>query len=276
MPKEVKEKQKQLYRWAFTWWTEGEEQRLMLIEFLNEHAKQWTFQQERGEESQGLHWQGRLSLNDRKRKNELIKMMAALNAVKQVRISEESDKGEAGSTFYTQKKDTRVDGPWTDKDKPRAVPDEWQDIPVPEWWDGILEHLETQTLRQVAIVVNKSGNIGKSAFVKRVIMAGGISIPCTMDTSDKMMQWVHGKLKGKDINTRTTIVLDVPRATAKKRDFWCKICEVLECLKDGRCYDWRYQVQEIFFKSPRLIVFTNEAPPVELLTGDRWVIFDLE
>ena len=272
--KQPKEDGKQLARWAFTWWVEGEDNRLKLVKWLTANSKKWVFQQERGEEDGRIHFQGRMSMKKRKRISELSQLADELNKIKHVHFSVEAD--EKGSEFYAMKDDTKVEGPWSDKDKPAYVPKEWLDIPDQPWWAEAESHLASQGRRKVLIVVNQSGDIGKSAFVKKILMDGGISVPSTMDTSDKMMQWVHGRMEGRDRDKCVTITIDIPRATAKKAFFWTKVCETLECLKDGRAYDWRYKAQEVFFASPRIIVFTNDEPPSHLLSADRWVLMPVE
>lgn len=273
MPKTAKNKDSnsQLYRWAFTWWTEGDDNKEKLMTWLKQHGKKWVFQQERGGESNNLHWQGRVSLHSKQRKSTLIASLKTLNDIKQVHVSEEHE--EAGSQFYSMKEDTKVDGPWTDKEKPRYIPPEWAAMPAFGWHSHVEDELRSQDGRKVLIVVDGTGGIGKSCFVKKILIEGGIAIPATMDTADKMMQCMYGQMDGRDPGKRVTVVIDIPRATGKTHAFWAKTCEVLESIKDGRAYDWRHTWKQCFFASPRVIVFTNSGPPLDLLSGDRWSIF---
>lgn len=261
----------QLYRWAFTWWVQGEDNRLKLVDWLNTHCKKWVFQQERGGESGELHFQGRFSLKEKERKHKVLAAMQGLNAIKDVHLSEEHQ--EEGSSFYCLKKDTRADGPWSDRDRPANIPDEWRAMPSFPWHADLKARLELQDMRQVTILTDPVGGIGKSVFTKQVMMEGGIWIPSTMDTSDKMMQCAYGQLQGRDFNKRVTMVLDLPRASSKSRNFWIKLCEVVESLKNGVAYDWRHSWKQVTFASPRIVIFTNDDPPMDLLTSDRWDFF---
>jgi len=268
------------YRWAFTWWVV--DQKDTMIKWLNEHTKKWSFQQElcpnpaEDNETGGLHYQGRFSLIDKHRKPEVVKLLEELNAIKPVRISAESKKGEEGSTFYTMKDETKVDGPWTDKDKPKAVPKEWATIPHIDWHDEVKRRLEEQDRRKVLVVTELRGDAGKTAFRKIVTREGGVVVPVTMDTADKMMQCIYAKMDGRDINKRVTVVIDCPRAIGKNKDFWEKICTVIESIKDGMAYDWRHNWKEVYFCSPRVVLFANDAPPSHLLSQDRWEFFSPE
>jgi len=69
-------------------------------------------------------------------------------------------------------------------------------------------------------------------------------------------------------------MIDVPRSLPKGKlnGFWSGI----ESLKDGYCWDDRYEFKEIVFDSPVIWVFSNESPDQEALSQDRWQFWHIE
>lgn len=275
MPKTKKTAEKgQPYMWAFTWWTEGDTNKDILIQWLQQYTKKWIFQQERGGESNNLHFQGHFSLIDRARLSELVTRMKDLNQVKQVHLSPVGNGNEKASFSYCLKDETRVDGPWTDKDKPRFIPKEWNNDPVLPWHEVVLDILNTQNRRQILFVYDQIGGTGKTILKNRIKKEGmGFEVPATMGTADKVMQCVYGQMDGRIPDRRYTVVVDCPRSIPKGKTFWYELAGALEKIKDGSAYDWRHQWKEIYFTSPRLVVFTNVLPPRDCLSEDRWQVF---
>ena len=86
-----------------------------LKEFLNKHCKRWAFQLEEGEQNGYKHYQGRVSLKVRARKGPCHDAIHWSPTSKDVAVT--------GNEFYVLKEETRVLGPWTDRDPyiPRQV-----------------------------------------------------------------------------------------------------------------------------------------------------------
>ena len=277
MPKTAKPKNsvKQLYRWAFTWWVEGDANKDILIEWLGANTKKWCFQQERGAESGNLHFQGRLSLKDKKRANELSKALETLNKIKHMDLSEEHE--EKGSSFYSMKKDTRVAGPWTDKDKPAFIPEYWSspDVPVFPWHERAKEALEGASARQILCVVDAEGGVGKTALTRALVKEGAKEVPSFLGGAKDMMRATHGMIDGCDPSKVHTLVIDIPRSQVQaQKDFWWHAATALEKLKDGVVVEDRYSFKMMYINPPRIMVFTNTRPPPACLTVGRWIIFD--
>ncbi len=71
-----------------------------------------------------------------------------------------------------------------------------------------------------------------------------------------------------------TFVIDMPRALLMKH-VAARLFAAFETLKSGYAYDKRYKGSYVYFKIPKVVVFTNTEPEHTLLTGDRWDILTL-
>ena len=94
--------------------TDDERSANVVVDVIKQLFKKWAFQKERGE-SGYLHYQGRGSLWKKKRGSELRKLLNALN-VGDMHSTPTVTESISGDAFYVMKVDTRVEGPWTDKD----------------------------------------------------------------------------------------------------------------------------------------------------------------
>lgn len=113
---------KQTFRWDWTLFTTKEEEwesvfKIILIPSLKSMANKWCFQLEKAPTTGGLHFQGRMSLKAKTRAGALWKTLTstwnwtiALDALSQ------TSRANMGNNLYVIKEDTRVKGPWSDKD----------------------------------------------------------------------------------------------------------------------------------------------------------------
>ena len=259
---------KPVYVYDFTIWHDQHDDRDQLIGWLRENAKHWTFQLEKSETSQKLHWQGRLSLIKKKRLGELLTSWPYATGSK---VSATSSQG--SKTFqYGQKADTRVEGPWTDKDEE----------PVPltkqlrvfnerggcsEWMRELIDMIKDFDLRHIHVVVDKEGNSGKSLFAEYCEYHKiAYELP-PMNSMEDMMQCVMGTTPKK------CYFIDMPRAM--KKDKLAGFYAGIEALKNGVAYDKRYAFKKRRFDRPNIVVFTNDVPDKTLLSPDRWVVYIL-
>ena len=66
----------------------------------------------------------------------------------------------------------------------------------------------------------------------------------------------------------------MPRGMKKDKlgDFYAGI----EVIKNGVAYDKRYTAKKTRFDRPRIFVFTNTLPVFELLSKDRWQVWEVK
>lgn len=256
---------KQLRRWAFTVSCEKMTKGALIGHLKG--TKRWTFQQEKSETGY-LHFQGRVSFKNPIRANEVKWIHGAGH------LSIESNVGGKMSEFYAQKDETRVDGPWTDKDQPDWIPDRLVGMELRPWQkemvDLLLADQKDVWSRKVRYIVDTTGGIGKSILgIYLRVYHKAIVLPSTLVTSEDIMQAMCAKV-GNSHDARI-VVVDFPRATALSH--WRVFAAALENIKNGTAYDKRYSWKEAHFNPPAMLCVCNQAPPLGVFSKDRWERF---
>jgi hypothetical protein len=180
------------------------------------------------------------------------------------------------SEFYCMKDETRVAGPWSDKDVPAFIPKHFRNIELRDWQktlkDLLLKDLEDPWSRKIRFIVDPIGGHGKSVFARYMkYYHKAITLPSTLVTAEDVMQCMCAKM-GKSHDARVVIV-DFPRATAKSH--WHVFARALETIKDGCAYDKRYSWTEVDFDTPAILCLCNAPPPSGVFSADRWEEFHL-
>lgn len=239
-----------------------------VIEKLKGWCKKWVFQLEKGSKTGRLHFQGRVSLIDKKRLKELIAQIP-LKADWSLTCKKVHD----GCNFnYVMKEDTRVEGPWKDEDFPDLpkVTKQLTNFMAKElypWQAQVLEIAQTYDERSIHMIWDEEGNVGKSTFAefleyKRI----AFELP-PMKNIEDIMQFVYG------FQDQKCYLVDMPRGMKKDKlgEFYAGI----ECLKNGVCYDKRYTAKKRRFDRPQIVIFSNVLPDFSLLSNDRWQIWKM-
>jgi len=237
-----------------------------LCKVLPRLAKKWAFQLEEGE-SGYRHFQGRVSLHKKARLAVVIKLFNAHACFKGVHLSLTSSGG--ASTFdYVLKDDTRVEGPWTDKDpKPAYVPRHIRECStLRPFQQSILDECKLYNERTIDLVYCPEGNKGKSVLCGKARGLGYRVMPPVFDYKD-ILRMVYC------CPTSSAYFVDMPRSI--KQDKLASFFAGLETIKDGYAYDDRYKFKEKSFDSPRIFVFTNKLPDPGYLSKDRWSIWTI-
>lgn len=239
--------------------------------FCQQLFKKWTFQLERGETGY-LHFQGRGSLWKPKRLGECINLVNAI--CKEMHISHTTTEvATSGDMFYVTKADTRVDGPWTDKDVELYIPRQYRDILPYPWQQKVLDSVHNFNSRIVNLIYDPAGCQGKSTIAAICCLKNnGIIIPPVND-HEKLMASVCDILSAKEERRPGPIFIDLPRYMDKSRLYG--IISSIEQIKNGYSYDMRYKYKEWWFDSPPVWVFSNMELPVSSLTNDRWKIWEI-
>lgn len=236
-----------------------------IIDYMKLYCKKWGFQEEECPTTGTLHYQCRISLKERSRKIPVCEKFHCGN------IKPTSKDNSSGVAFYAYitKEDTRVNGPWTDKDEEIYIPRQIREInELYSWQEFIVSTANNWDKRTINYVYNTSGNVGKSTLVGycRAYKIGRF-LPPVNDAKD-LLRMVC------DLPTSKMYLFDLPRAMNKERlyGFWTAI----ETIKDGYAYDDRYKFQEKVFDCPIIWIFGNTLPDIELLSRDRWKIWDIK
>lgn len=230
-----------------------------LEDWFKKECKTWCFQLEEGEGG-FRHFQTRFSLKTKKRLNELLGKLPQHHGK-----ASPTSKENMNNNFYVMKEDTRVDGPWTEKDCIMNIPRQVRDIILKPWQQTMKDMLHVWDTRNINYIYDINGNIGKSTFITFCgVYKLGKRIPLCNDYKD-ILRMVY------DMPKLGAYFIDMPRAIKKEKlyQFWSAI----ETVKDGYCYDDRYEFKDIYFDCPNIFVFGNTLPDKTLLTADRWVFW---
>lgn len=234
-----------------------------VIDLLKDLCKKWCFQKEKGEETDFVHYQGRMSL----------KVKARLTTLKnkvfpEMHLSPTSNQN-MGNDFYVCKEETRIEGPWNDTNVPAFIPRDVAEITsLKPWQQQIANTVNCDVRRDIYVLYEPNGNVGKTLLCRYLaIMCGVAQLPPLNDYKD-LMRIVMCK------PTSNCYLVDMPRAKdkLKMREFWSGI----ETLKSGYAYDDRYEFKEKYINPPVIWLFTNTIPESEMLSKDRWKIFEIK
>jgi len=242
--------------------------------FLKEWCKKWAFQGEEGE-SGYLHWQCRVSLIKQK------EMSTIKNLVKSGKLyghwSPTCNTVHQGTNFnYVLKADTRIDGegPFTDQDEDAEPPPLTRQLKTyfsftPYEWQAQVEGFcRCEEDRSIKLIYDTTGNAGKSIFAEAMEYKGLALEIEPFNNMEDIMGCVM------DQKVAKAYLVDMPRGL-KKDKMW-GFYSGLECLKNGKAFDKRYHYRKKRFDRPQVIVFTNDLPDFELMSPDRWEIYEMK
>jgi len=241
----------------------GEKNWCEVADVLKGLCRQWCFQKEMGELRKTPHFQGRICLKEKMRLTTLKNKLKG-SVMEGCHLSPTS-MANKGNTFYVQKEEGRLDGPWSDKSATVYVPMRVRDFHPYPWQQKLIDISHDVNDRVIHVVFDPRGGIGKSTFTVYMATHGKASnIPPMKDHKD-IMRLVMNKPKSR------CYIIDLPRASDKRHmvNMWAG----LESVKSGYAYDDRYEFKEEFFEPPNMIVFTNVVPDRALLSADRWVVW---
>lgn len=241
-----------------------------ILELCRKLAKKWSFQKEQGEGTGYLHWQLRLSLY-KKKTFDALKDLLNKEDLEGYHLTPSSTNSLKGESFYTVKEDTRVEGPWTDRDEtPRSLKTctKMETSGLHPWQAKLLDLVKDYDDRSIHVVIDKQGNSGKSALCKWVwVNRLGQPVP-SMTSAEDLVQFVMCMPESQ------LYIIDMPRAQKKKSLYG--MYSGMENLKNGLLYDKRYKGQFKYINEPNIIVFTNTAPKLRYLSQDRWKLWTIK
>lgn len=132
------------------------------------------------------------------------------------------------------------------------------------WQEQALADLTVQNEREILVIVDFEGNRGKSYLAKHLEVTHMADVcPVTDgDASNYLEYCLNHPSKG--------YVFDIPKADSikSKKAMW----RAVEQIKNGLLYDRRYTSRKVWIEPPRIIIFTNEYPPLGMLSCDRWKV----
>jgi hypothetical protein len=250
-----------------------------LITFLKTFCKKWGFQREISKTSYD-HFQGRISLNEKKRINEVNNIFHDKKIM--AHISKTSTASAKASMFYNYvtKEDTRIEGPWTDKQREKYIPRQYRgkENTLLTWQKQVSDMYEHHkgdgfSDRKINVIYDKAGNNGKSTLAHLMrLHLDGVVLPPVND-GEKLCQSCCDIMMGKEIRNSVPIFIDLPRAMDKSRLYG--IYSAIEVILSGYVYDVRHKYKDWDFDTPFLWVCTNIEPDDSMLSKDRWMVWTI-
>lgn len=241
-----------------------------IIDRLETYCKKFVFQLEEGTTNKYKHYQGRFSLKDKKRLNQIVKL-EILPKETHYSITCSKTKG----FEYVMKDKTRIDGPWKDSDKPKYIPRQYRGkmSSLRPFQKYILDNAYKFDDRTINLVICKKGNVGKSVVSALAeLYKRGIDLPVVND-AEKLVQSCCNICMAKNIHNPSPIFVDLPRAFNQEK--MNGIFTAIEQIKKGKLYDMRHHYKEWWIDSPQIWVFTNTEQNLEYLSIDRWKIWKI-
>lgn len=239
-----------------------------ILKWLSGLAKQYVFQKEKGD-SGYVHWQGRLSLIKKRRLPELIALLkSSERKVPNYLEPTVSELHRSGDMFYAMKEDTRVLGPFSDKDEQINIPRQVREMSaLYAWQQQVVDSATVWDKRTINLIYCPEGNQGKSSLVSwcRAYKIARC-LPPVNECKD-LLRMVC------DMPISRMYMFDMPRSMNKDRLFG--FYSAVETLKDGYAYDDRYSFKEIVFDCPNIWIFSNRLPDLDMLSMDRWQIWKI-
>lgn len=225
------------------------------------YCKKWCFQKEECPTSGRAHFQGRISLKVKKRINELNKDDCKFHFT----ITSTENRN---NNFYVTKEDTRIEGPWSNEDEVVYIPRQIREITnLYSWQEHIINNASVWDTRTINVIVDTEGNIGKSTLVNYMRAHRlGRRIPPVNDFKDLMRMVM-------DMPTSNLYLIDMPRSMSKSG--LLGLYSAIEEVKNGYAFDDRYHFKEKIFDCPNIWIFTNVVPDKNLLSLDRWNLWNI-
>lgn len=243
-----------------------------IIDCLREISKKWCFQLEKGEKTGYEHYQGRFSLKLKKRKMDCLKscQLLGFNPNYLEKTSGENQK----NNFYVCKNETKISGPWKDTDPIKFITKTEKKAlkNLYPFQQKILDSAKIYDNRNVNVIFCHKGNSGKSTVGLIAHSNGGIYLPAINDAKN-LVQTLCDICSSREDREPSPIILDLPKAMDKKS--LNEIFSAIEQIKNGLLYDTRYKYKEWKIESPQIWVFTNNLPNSNLLSEDRWILWEI-
>jgi hypothetical protein len=173
---------------------------------------------------------------------------------------------------YCMKADTRILGPWgyrpiytgNDVSCVKSSPFPWQH----QLSTIIATKPDTRTIMWIT---NTGGNVGKSAFTKHHAFTSPKTVALIpLGTAAQI------KTACIAIGPRKTYFVDFPRSLGTGSERISEIFSAIESIKNGWVTSPMYgKYQSLFMDPPHVICFSNDDPPMDMLSQDRWHVAHL-
>lgn len=231
---------------------------------IADHCDKWIFQLERGKDARKLHMQcyAHCAKADRPRHFGGVLGRAGLPGVE---VSAASEAGVDALRKYCMKKDTRVQGPWSDKPIYQGHDLISELLP---WQQAVADLVQSKPHpRRIYWFYDAKGGAGKSSFAKWLYFHHKVPTLTFGDAKDLL--YVVQKFENKP-----AYLFDLSRTKGGKSSM-SDIYQALESVKNGYFISTKYESDIVCMQTPHVIVFSNHHPDMKCLSTDRFMIVDM-
>lgn len=271
--------------WVFTWNSDIDHKLPMLDDiksFLEKEFELFVFQEESGDETGRLHYQGAFRSSIRVRQSTLLRKFEEYFVYVDIRfltINRMCGTWQENLDYCT-KSETRVgdnyfSSPSLQKylgrdikflnDSDRLYP--WQKDLVQKLFEKNSTVIKTPDDRTILWYTDAIGNCGKSKFAKFLCFNNPYITKLSFGTAAQLRSAVvqAGPFK--------VYLIDIPR-TLGTDDSLSSVISVIEDIKNGFVVSSMYGKHSVLMMDPpHIICFSNDKCPLELMSADRWKPF---
>ena len=235
-------------RWCFTLNNFTKEEHSSILNVFRENAKKWILGDEIGEKGTP-HIQGYVEFKKKVRPLSLFPNMK--------RIHWEGARGSPSENYDYCSKQKIMD--IYGFPKPIKIIEK-----LYPWQEDIEKlYLEDPDDRKIHWYCEPFGNVGKSAFIKYMIVKHKVLF-CSGGKYSDIMNLVFNQ----DMDECKAVFFDIPRAHKG-----CISYASLESIKNGMVCNTKYETGVKVFNSPHIFIFANFEPDdPDKLSKDRWII----
>ena len=243
-----------------------------LISVLATVFKKFAFQKEQGDTTDYVHWQVRGSLHKPITCAGLLRKIVPVLSGHWSLTSSTVHSGPREFN-YVMKVDSRLAGPWTDKDViPEPPPlttqlKEFLTLSLYPWQESLMSMIKSTHFRHLHYICDPHYNSGKSIICEYAEYLGlATECPPLMSMED-ILQFLFCT------PVASTYLFDLPAALRKEKVH--SLYAGLEALKNGYLYDKRYSGKKKRIDRPNIFVFANNYPQTQLMAPDRWQVYQI-
>jgi hypothetical protein len=248
-------------------------------DFAARHTDMFVFQLEKTG-LDNLHIQGRVNIKARTRTLAFAKKTASEMKIDLKYINCSPTSNPTQNFDYTMKSETRVEGPWSNRDLSSFKVEDplkgqefypWQEWILNQWFDKNKKALYNPNGRKILFVVDEKGNTGKSSLCKHCAIQRQKDV-CILPVSGSPSQLSSAII---DAGPFPNYILDLPRCKPHNyRDWIQDILHVIEQLQNGLIVNSMYgKYKNLVMNNPQIVIFSNWYID-QKLSSDRYYYMD--
>lgn len=244
-----------------------------LCSVFNCIARQWVFQQERGDSGEELFIAYAI-LKSRIRIHTLVRDLVQIHGMSRdgltiAAIEEPYLKDHPVKLYRFQTRNERyIAGPWSNDAEPviEAAPVPVVDMSTYSPWQHQIWHSCVAEPREphINLVVDHLRQMGRTTLIHDIESSRRGLCLMHSDSSRNMQHWAYLRLR--DYSDPKCLLIVIPSSSTLSRGTF----EIIENLKSGICKDTRGRIRQHTFATPIIWVFCDNTPSRDFVTPPLW------